>query len=192
MQPKACSLHRRGRKNLGTTSIALLDIAGLTLGRNTRAVIPVSAADHMVVAALLLFFSDHPLWIPLALSKPPSWSCSSPGRVTPSFAPDGLGRSQACLDWVATVLRWPHSQDTEMLRDTQAITWALDAPFLTHQERRPDLPLAVAIARPSQDRPSLLACGLGGTRGSKWLGRPSQPQVKGAFSRLLMEAPSRL
>lgn len=75
-----------------------------------------------------------------------------------------------------------------MLRDTQAITWALDAPFLTHQERRPDLPLAVAITRPSQDRPSLLACGLGGTRGSKWLGRPSQPQVKGAFSRLLMEA----
>ncbi|CAI9179010.1 unnamed protein product [Rangifer tarandus platyrhynchus] len=71
------------------------------------------------------------------------------------------GLSSGLCGALVMVLRWPHSQDTEILRDTQAITWAPNTPFLTSTEQRPDFPLAVAITRPSQDRPSLLACGLG-------------------------------
>ena len=190
MQPKACSLHRRGWKNLGTTSISLLDIAGLTSGRNTKAVILVSATDHMVMAALPLFFSDHPLWIP-------SPSASLPAGLALHLA----GRPQASPRTVWAVSRpaWTGSPQssgglTPRTRSERHPSRHLGPRYAhphLHRERRPDLPLAAAVTRPSQDRPSPLACGLGGTRGSKWPGWPSQPQVKGALSRLLMEHPSR-
>lgn len=103
-----------------------------------------------------------------------------PRRSEPLAGLPGLGRHSS------QVASLPGHGDTER-HPSHHLGSRYALPHLC-REQRPDFPLAVSITRPSQDRPSLLACGLGGMRGSKWPGRPSQPQVKGALSRLLTEA----